>query len=400
MEENLALIVIGSIAILALGVAKFFNRYKAPFVIGYIICGVILGRSFLNILTPHILNKLEIVNDLALGIISFTIGAELHLVRLRRLGKAILSIAFCEATGAFVLVGIATYFLVKNVYFALILGSIASATAPAATVSVINQYRARGPLTTTILGVVGVDDAIALIIYTFVSVICYSFFVRQHLNLLLAFLHPAKDIVYSLLLGAGLGGILSYLLRRMRDKKEIFGFTIGFIFLGEGIALKLGISELLLVMTLGFMVSNLSPRKINTVTDSLNVVGFPLIAVFFTLAGAKLDIKLLPSLGLLGLIYLVARLLGKLGGAFLGAKLSKAPSTIRKYVGFSLWPQIGVAVALAIMVERDFASLGSMGAKIAQSAVNILLFTTIFTEILGPIATKISLEKAGEIRVR
>ncbi|RKX56382.1 MAG: cation:proton antiporter, partial [Thermodesulfobacteriota bacterium] len=197
-----------------------------------------------------------------------------------------------------------------------------------------------------------------------------------------------------------LGIALGYLLKNLKSKEEIFGFVLAFILLGEGIALHLHLSELLFIMSMAFVVNNLSLRKTNTAIETLNTLGFPLIATFFALAGTRLDIKLLPSIGIVGIVYFFARILGKLGGAYLGAKVSSAPKVIQKYIGFSLWPQIGVAVALAIMVERDFGHLGAVGSNLAKLAVNILLFTTIFTEILGPLMTKISLEKAGEIKVR
>ena len=400
MSGAIILIIIGAVAFLSQETGRFFGKFRIPSVVGYVILGIALGKSFLNILNPYFVDKLSLINDLALGIIAFIIGGELNLHRLKRLGKSILTIAIFESLGAFIFVIFLTYIFTKNIYSSIILGAIASATAPAATVAVINQYRARGPLTTTILGVVGIDDAIALMIYTFASTICLSSFLHMHSSFLLMSLRSAEVILFSVLGGAILGIVLGYLLKNLKSKEEIFGFVLAFILLGEGIALHLHLSELLFVMSMAFVVNNLSLRKTNTAIETLNTLGFPLIATFFALAGTRLDIKLLPSIGIVGVVYFFARILGKLGGAYLGAKASSAPEVIQKYVGFSLWPQIGVAVALAIMVERDFGHLGAVGSNLAKLAVNVLLFTTIFTEILGPLMTKISLEKAGEIKVR
>lgn len=400
MSGAIALIIIGAVAFLSQETGRAFGKFRIPSVVGYVILGIALGKSFLNILSPYFVDKLTLINDLALGIIAFIIGGELNLHRLKRLGKSILTIAIFESLGAFIFVIFLTYIFTKNIYSSIILGAIASATAPAATVAVINQYRARGPLTTTILGVVGIDDAIALMIYTFASTICLSSFLHMHSSFLLMSLRSAEVILFSVLGGAILGIVLGYLLKNLKSKEEIFGFVLAFILLGEGIALHLHLSELLFVMSMAFVVNNLSLRKTNTAIETLNTLGFPLIATFFALAGTRLDIKLLPSIGIVGIVYFFARILGKLGGAYLGAKISSAPKVIQKYVGFSLWPQIGVAVALAIMVERDFGHLGILGGNLSKLAVNVLLFTTIFTEILGPLMTKISLEKAGEIKVR
>ncbi|RKY39792.1 MAG: hypothetical protein DRP76_03050 [Candidatus Omnitrophota bacterium] len=400
MEGAIALIIIGALAFLSQETGRAFGKFRIPSVVGYVILGIILGKSFLNILNPYFVDKLSLINDLALGVIAFIIGGELNLRRLRRLGKSILTIAIFESLGAFLFVILLTYIFTKNIYFSIILGAISSATAPAATVAVINQYRARGPLTTTILGVVGIDDAIALIIYTFASTVCLSSFLHIHSSLLQVSLHSVETILFSILGGALFGIVLGYLLKSLKTKEEIFGFVLAFILLGEGIAMHLHLSELLFVMSMAFVVNNLSLRKTNSAIESLNTLGFPLIATFFALAGTHLDIKLLPLIGGVGMVYFFARILGKTTGAYLGAKIFSAPRVVQKYVGFSLWPQIGVAIALAIMVKKDFGHLGEEGFQLAQLAVNILLFTTIFTEILGPLMTKFSLEKAGEIKVR
>lgn len=396
MGEISVLLVIGSAIIISLAAGKIGKNIRLPMVIGYVLIGVILGKSFLNILTPIVVERMSIINDLALGIIAFIIGGELKFSRLKQLGKVITSIAIFECLGAFFAIALFTYFFTKNVYLGLILGAVGSATAPAATVAVINQYKARGPLTTTILGVVGSDDALALVIYAFVSSISYHFIVHKSLPVLPLLLAPVKEIFFSLLIGAVMGVGLSYLLRKMRSREEAFTLAIGILLLAEGVAVQFNFSELLLVMTMAVIGNNLS-RKFDSVMNTINVIGFPLIAAFFCLAGTRLDIKLFPQIGLLGLIYIVARMSGKYLGAKMGATAASAPPVIKKYIGLSLWPQIGVAVALAIMVERDFVSLGKIGHDLAMVTVNVLLFTTIFTEIIGPLATKFALTRAKEI---
>jgi Kef-type K+ transport system membrane component KefB len=391
------LFIVGSAILLAWGGAKIVNRFRLPLVIGYMLIGVILGKSFLNIFNPSVLAKADSLNDLALGIIAFMIGGELNLRRLRGLGKVIIFIAIFETLFAFLLVSTSCYLLTKKIYYALILGAVASATAPAATVTVINQYRAKGPLTTTILGVVGSDDAFALIIYAFASAISYPFLLHKNVPVFTLISHPLREVVFSLVGGIILGIILSFLLNRSKSREEILAISIGFLLLGEGLALQFNFSEILLIMAMAMMGENLVPRKFRFVIEQLNLIGFPIIASFFCLAASRLDIKLLPKIGIIGFVYLLSRILGKYLGARLGAAISGAPYLVRKYIGLSLWPQIGVAVALAILVERDFSSLLE-GKQLAVLVMNVLLFTTIFTEILGPLATRFSLKRAGEIR--
>lgn len=195
------LFIVGSAILFAWGGAKIMNRFRLPLVIGYMLIGVILGKSFLNVFNPSVLTKADSLNDLALEIIGFMIGGELNLTRLRGLGKVIISVAIFETIFAFLLVSASCYLLTKKIYYALILGAVASATAPAATVAVINQYRAKGPLTTTILGVVGSDDAFALIIYAFASAISYPFLVHKSISLFTLISHPLREIIFSLVGG-------------------------------------------------------------------------------------------------------------------------------------------------------------------------------------------------------
>ncbi len=397
--EISVLTIIGSAVLFALLGGNLINRFRIPMVTGYVIMGVLLGKSFFNLISPQAVERVSILNDLALGIISFLIGGELHITRLRRLGKSILCIALLESFFAFLLVTIFMMFMKEKIYTALILGAVASATAPAATVAVINQYRARGPLTTTILGVVGSDDAIALIIYGFAASLAKVFLAGIPLSFSSAFLVPLKEIMGSIVLGLGGGVILGFFFTRVRERTQNFTLLVGMILLVEGLAHQFHLSELLSIMVMAFVGSNLGhTRRFVQCMDTLNLAGFPIIAAFFFLAGTKLEVSLLPTIGWLGLVYTGARMLGKVGGASLGAKMAKAPPVVRKYVGFSLWPQIGVAIALAVVVEKDFSSFGVAGENLAKLVINILLFTTVITEIVGPIMTRKSLYKAGEIR--
>ncbi|MCD6319028.1 cation:proton antiporter [Candidatus Aerophobetes bacterium] len=395
------LLCVGTAAILGFIGGKLIRNLKIPAVTGWVIMGVILGGSVAGIFTENVLEKVNIVSDLALGFIAFGIGEELTVPRLKRLGKSILFIVIFEAFGAFILVNLAVFAITHRLYEALVLGAISSATAPAATVMVLQEVRAKGDLTTTILSVVAIDDGIALILYAFASSFAKIFISPgAHLTISATFLQPSKEIFGALVLGAITGILISMFRRWISSRTDFFIVIVAAILLNLGLSVWLGFSELLACMSLGMIVANLDPgnlRRISRVWETATPV---IYIAFFCLAGAHLNIRLLPQIGLLGLAYTGARMLGKVSGASLGARISKAPKVVQKYIGFSLFPQVGVALALAVVVGRDFAGYGMAGKSLAVTVINILLFTTIITEILGPYLTKWSLVKSGESRER
>ena len=389
MTELNSLVILAITLLMAYFVKQVSGKVGLPIVTGYVLTGVVLGISLLNILHVHALQDLDLVNDLALGLIAFTIGSELRRSVFRELGRSILVIAIFEGTVAFALVtGVMLLIDADKLYQALILGAVASATAPAATVYVIQQYKAKGPLATTILAVVGIDDAIALTIFVFASAIVQSILGSTHISAGILFFHACLDIALSLLLGVFTGLIFV----------RLFG-TGAFILLNLGVAGHLHLSGMLSVMTFAAVVSNLNIMLNNRSARILEGFAPVLYACFFIFGGAHLDFALLPKIGWIGLAYLLSRAAGKIGGAGLGAWIGKAPKTIRKYIGFSLLPQVGVAIALAIMVRKEFGQplYGDAGSELAALVINVLLFTTIITEIIGPFLTKWVLGKAGEI---
>ena len=397
---------IGTLGYLALSLIviyatkKFVDRVNLPAVTGYVIVGVLAGASVLNFLSREVINNFSIVSDLALGIIAFSIGVELNRETLSKLGKSIIFIAFFEGFGAFVVVTTVTYLMnPAALYRALSFGSIASATAPAATVYVIQQYKAKGPLTSTILAVVGIDDAIALTIYVFASLFASSMLSNAELSVVKLILTPVIKISLSLLLGGAVGFLYYAVFRKIRHTDELSIGIAASILLVMAIAEHFELSELLSVMTLGAFLANTNPMLANRSHKTVENFSPIFLPLFFMLAGARLDVTLIGKIGILGLIYTAARFAGKIGGASVGAMLGGAPRVVKKYVGFSLLPQVGVAIALSLAVQKQFGSgkYGQAGIDMASIVINLLLFTTIITEIVGPILTRISLARAGEI---
>lgn len=384
---------IGFALLIGLFMGKVMGLLKIPAVAGYIIAGLIVGISGLKLVDSQMIENMSFLSTIALSIIAFNIGSELKVSTLKKLGKSIFIIAACEAFGAFLLVTGIVYILTKDVSTALILGAVSSATAPAATVMVIRQYNAKGPLTSTLLGVVAVDDAICLMIYAISSSIAKVFINSESLTFYKVALHPIMEICLSLIVGAICGIILTYLIKKSKTEAELLSFIICIVLLISGISIKFDLSALLCSMSMGVMVANVSAssRKTFAIVESFSP---PIITLFFILAGSRLDITLLPNIGILGVAYLVFRMAGKIAGASLGGIISKAPAVVTKNIGLGLLSQVGVAIGLAISVSNDFSSsnLGSL-------VITILLATTIITEIVGPIATKNAIIRAREANI-
>ena len=402
MELN-TLLYLGISLAIAYVIKRIVDKLHIPAVTGYVIIGIIVGKSIIGFLNSRIITEFSVVSDLALAIIAFSIGVELNKTTLSKLGSSIVVIAFGEGFAAFLFVSAVFYALEPDkLYRALIFGSIASATAPAATVYVIQQYKAKGPLTSTILGVVGIDDAISLTIYVFASLFAQSILLKTHLSVIKIIITPIYKIALSVIIGAVLGFAYIVLFKKVRFHDDLLLGIGATILIGMGLSDFLKLSELLTVMTLGSVLVNSDQMLANRSKKAIETFSPIILPLFFMYAGARLDVTLITKIGILGLIYTIARFSGKVAGASFGAIISKAPSVVKKYIGFSLLPQVGVAVALSLAVQKQFGTgaFGKEGVELANIAINILLFTTVITETIGPFLTKTTLTKAQEINMR
>ncbi|QRN85417.1 cation:proton antiporter [Clostridia bacterium] len=385
-----AFLALGTALILGALCGKIMNKIKMPAVAGYIIAGLLIGVSGFRVLDVGSLDKLSFISDFALCIIAFNIGSELEVNILKKMGRSIFIIATFEALMAFILVTGITYLVSRNLALALILGAVSSATAPAATVMVLKEFNAKGPLTSTLLGIVAVDDVICLMIYSVASAIAKVLIAHTTLSVYKVVMLPLGEIFFSLLLGIVLGVVLALLLKNANRDSDTLLFVVGSLLVLVGVANHFHLSTLLSAMALGATIANLSKHK-HQAFENIDNFSPPLIAAFFVLAGARLDIFLLPQIGLIGLMYLVFRIIGKILGATVGASIAQAPKVVKKYIGFGLLSQVGVAVGLAITVSNEFP-----GTALGTIVVTILLSTTILTEIIGPYTTKYAIMKAGE----
>lgn len=388
------LFLIGIVLVLGLIGGKILNKLKFPAVVGYLVIGIFLGPSVFGLFKLDLLNRMGIITDFALGIIAFIIGNELRWGILKKFGGKIITILFVQAIATFVLIAFGVWLLTHNFALSLILGSLGVATAPAGTVVVLQEFKAKGPLTTSLLAIVGLDDGLALIIYGFASALAMGTIGgSKGVNLQSVLEWPLLRILGAVFLGILLGVALANVVRKRHDKNEILTWSLGAILICAGLAKVLHFSLILSTMVLGITVANTFSLSGRRTFEAIQSITNPIYVAFFVLAGAHLQLGLLPKMGLLGLVYILARGLGKIGGASLGAYVSKAETNMRKYLGFGLLSQAGVAIGLAMVVQREFGLYG----ELATVTITIIAATTIIHEILGPLGVKYAIAKAGEI---
>jgi Kef-type K+ transport system membrane component KefB/CBS domain-containing protein len=393
------LILIGLTIFLGASGSRIFKKFKIPQVIAFIIIGFLLGDSVFGVIKREMLSTFSPFNIFVLGITGFLIGGELKREIFKKYGKQFINILLSEGLIAFVFVAVLVV-LVGNLFFAnsafiwtlgLLLGSIAAATAPAATTDVLWEYKTRGPLTTTVLGIVGLDDGLGLILFVVASSVTLAIMGTGEAGAL----NILTQIVYNVggSVGIGiLGGLLiSLIVRELSDKYGIITFSVGIIIVILGFSKALDCDILLSAMTAGIFVTNFIPRKSKEIFKLTNEFMPALYILFFTFFGAQLNLDnlTLPVI-LLAVVYIIGRTAGKGLGANFGARISKAPKTVQKYLPWCLFSQAGVAIGLSILASERFPG------EIGNSIVVIVTTTTFVVQIIGPLAMRIAITGAGE----
>ena len=397
------LAILGLSVVAAIYLGRLVRKIGLPSLIGYMLLGTIVGVSVLGLLNDDSVDKLDFVTEIALGFVAFTIGSELSIRSLAKLGKGIILVILAESFLAFLAVAFFVYILTGDLPLSLIFGALAPASAPAGTVAVIQEYRARGKLTKALYAVVGFDDGLAIIIFGFAAAAARRLLQSEVSpvtgDFLSAVKQPLFELGLSLLVGLVVGVLFTILIRRFKSANEIPALIFGFIALAVGISIHYNLSLILTCMMLGFVLANMTSASIVR-----NVVGqlrsfMPLLFIlFFFLAGAHLRLSVLPSLGLLGLVYVMSRTAGLMGGAWLGATLGRTDPVIRKYVGFGILSQAGVAIGLSLIVKQQLSALGSIHAlDIGTAVITTITATSVIFELVGPVTAKFALSRAGEI---
>ncbi|MFV0480057.1 MAG: cation:proton antiporter [Anaerorhabdus sp.] len=381
----LAIVLFGGL--LAGRVVKVF---KLPNVTGYLLVGLLLGPSFLGLLPHDALAQLDFLSEVALGFIAFSIGCEFKVSYFKRVGFTPVVIAVFEALVAVLFVLIALVLAGYELPFAIVLSSIAAATAPAATIMVVRQYNAKGSLTETLLSVVALDDAVALIGFGVATAVAQMIINHQTGSLFTAIAHPLIEVGLSLLVGGLIGALFAIPVKFYKEDSNRLSWLIGFVFITLAISSYLNLSTLLTCMAMGAIFTNVSSRS-STILNIQESFTPPLFLAFFVLSGAELDISILGSIGVVGIIYILARSAGKIAGAYFGASIMKAESKIKKYLGFTLLPQAGVAIGLTIVAQDVIP-------EYAATIRAVILCGTLIYEIVGPSISKMALKAAGEIK--
>ncbi|MFC2076659.1 cation:proton antiporter [candidate division KSB1 bacterium] len=400
------LLLLGVLTIVGFYFGRAIRRVRLPQILGYMLLGSLLGSSVTGILTEPSLLRLNFFTEITLALIAFVIGSELNLAALKRQGRGIVIVILGESFMAFFVVMALVYLFTRDLPLALILGAMAPASAPAGTVAVIQEYRATGSLTKAIYAVVGFDDGLAIIIYGFAAALAKTLLIDEGSgvqgNILASFGRPLLEIVLCLGIGGAFGMALTVIVKRLKQSSDYLIIVIGFTLLTTGVCKWLNISLILTNMIVGFVLVNTRREALvaNILAPVNTVVPF-LFIMFFALAGAHLNLKMLPSLGTLGVLYIVGRFSGLISGAWLGARIGRMEDKIRKYLGLGILSQAGVAIGLSLIFNHDAATIGTPHAvSIGKTVIIMITATSIFFEILGPILTKIALDKAGEIETQ
>ena len=381
---------LGIAMVAGLVLSRVVKKLRLPNVTGYLIAGLLIGPCVFGLVPQAALDKLNIITTIALGFIAFSIGGEFKLSSIRAIGKNVIIITLFQSIMAAALVDIVLCLCGFNVSESIILGAIATATAPAATLMVVRQYKAKGELTNTLLPVVAMDDAVGLIVFAVSSAIADTLASGAQPSVYTMAVAPLIEIALSLLSGGLLGFFISLSMRFFHSRANKMCICIAGVVLGVAIAQQFGLSDLLVCMSVGAVFANLRNDALE-VMDVCDGWTPPLFMLFFVISGAELDVGALPTVGLLGVLYIVVRSFGKYFGAYLGSVVVKASPNIRKYLGITLLPQAGVAIGMAQMVLTQ---LPQFGARIQA----VVLSATLIYELVGPVATKIALTKAGEIQ--
>ncbi len=401
-----------SVALFAgLMLSRLAKLAKLPAVTAYLLAGVLIGPYFIGSFGVKGLGfnsmadvaSFKLLSDVALGFIAFSIGNEFRLSQLKKTGRQATVIGIVQAVIATLVVDcalIGLHFAMPDklsLSSAIILGAVASATAPAATLMVVRQYKAKGPLTDILLPIVALDDAVGLVLFA-ISFGIAKALTSGRVDMVSIIAEPLLEVVLSLLLGAVMGALFTVFEKFFHSRSKRLAMSVTFVFLTVAISMlkfeiggiHIGFSSLLVCMMLGTMFCNVCDFS-EELMDRVDRWTAPLFVLFFVLSGAELELLVFTDITvvIIGIVYIIARSLGKYSGAALSARATKCEGNIVKYLGITLLPQAGVALGMAMKAK----TLGAEGEIVA----NITLFAVLIYEIVGPMLTKISLQKAGEI---
>lgn len=407
-----ALLVLALILLLGLYAGRWFERIKLPHITGYISIGVVIGLVLVLLDLGEDIELLAIISSVALGFIAFGIGSELEFSKLKKSGKEVVVITLIQAVAAslFTIGGVLLFG--ASLPVALVLGAVATATAPAPIMLLTRKYKTRGPLTDTLLPLVGMDDAVGIVLFGVLLSVANSMNTGATLSVIDMLEGPLVELIASAVIGVVIGLLASHLIRIIKNsdsqKEEMYlGISVFAVLAAVAMAklpfsigsLDIHLSPILTPMIMGVTMANTMPLvRAHDVNESIEAFSAPILVAFFTLAGAELVVAFAHNTdvnygSLIGItaMYILFRIIGKVGGAYLGATIMHSHRNVKRYLGVCLLPQAGVALGMAYQAKTDF---GSDGITI----LIVVLIATLVYELFGPIGVKYSLDQSGEIR--
>ena len=398
-NEQVNIILLIGIAIFAGTVgAKVIQKFHIPQIIGYVTIGLILG-PLLGIISTETVGRLESFNLFALGVIGFLIGGELKREIFVKFGRQVMAILLFEGLAAFLLVGVLSFGIMICFYdwkmslaVSVVLAAICAATDPASTVSVLWEYKARGPLTAMLTAVVALDDALALVLYAVGISVAGVITGHEDKGFFYALGVSFYHIAGAVVMGVMAGLVLIWILKRVDDLGRVLAFTVGAVLVIIGASVALHLDVIIATMVLGVTLINVAPRRMSSSFEVMHRFSVPVYALFFVLVGARLSISAVDTMiCLLMLAYVTGSIVGKTGGAYLGALYSKTVKSVRNYLGFCLYPQGGIAVGLLIMASHKF------DPEMSSIMLLVVLLGAFVLQLIGPFGVKFGAKKAGEL---
>ena len=404
---------LGVLAVLGICVAGgvvgawIFQRLHIPQVVGYIVIGVLIGDTGLGLLHPEDIVALRPFNNFALGLIGFLVGGELSGSIFKKYGKQFTAILLGEGLAAFFLVGLAStgiVYLVGHDWImaiaaGIIFGAIASATDPASTIDVLWEYRSAGVLSTAIVAIVALDDALAMTLYGLGTSIASILANGGGESIGTTMLHTGIELGGAIFLGIACGFVLNAMMHYMPQTEKRLGISIGIILLCIGLAVAFNMDVILATMAVGIVLINRAPRRSKQLFEVIRSFSTPIYIIFFVLVGARLSLGNMPP-WLWGLVaaYVLMRSLGKWVGAYWGARISKAEKSVQNYMGMALFAQGGVAVGLSIVASQNLQHIEVVeGMSLGDMIIFTVTATTLCVQLIGPAFAKLAIKKAGEI---
>jgi len=403
-----SLLIIGIILFTGFAIGEIVSKIKLPKVTGYILAGILLNPELFNIIPSNFNEHTDIITNVALTFITFSVGGTLLFKKIKKLGKGIISITFFEGEFAFLAVFLglllttpfflnitnATWFAVF-IPISLLLAALASPTDPSATLAVSHEFKAKGDVSSTIMGVAAFDDALGIVNYSIAITIAGLLILNKSFNIYSSVISPLYVIFGAIALGVAFGFIfntISWAIKRETQGMFIV-IIICFLLLCFGVAKIIGVDELLSTMAMGAFVVNFNKMRekifkiLERYTEEL------IFVLFFTISGMHLKFSVLSTSYILILFFILFRALGKVTGSKLGAHIAKSSTNVKKYVAGGLIPQGGIVIGLALLIKQNNAF-----DQIADIIISIIIGATVIHELIGPIIAKISLRKAGEIK--